>query len=416
MKINKQNCTIVFVIYLIIIYSCSSKDSTSKIAYLSSKQENSTYTTTVNIPQNLDSLTFDYNKQLTDIKYVKLETTDKCLIGNINKLLVTETGFVIADYYIANAVFFFDSTGRFLNKIASGDSPDSPENIKDIAYNDKTDILYMYDAQQSTTYCYSGNGHFLRKNIINNVFCNRIACLDDSLILFYSPAQKSIGGLNNYELAIGDSVGNIKYTVFENFKEILTDYDYNHNIATYGNNTFYSQKFSKYIFQITKNPVEIFPRFKLNFQGKNSIVDKVTPATTVEDIKQLLQANNYNFDGQILPVNNTFYFGCYKKFANLGIFYSAETGNILGGNIASKTEIQDTIKVEYYTYPIAASGNQFISIMNPGTIVKSEQAFEKSRKLMHIPPPLREKQLSKILEAMDENDNPVLMLYKIKHF
>jgi len=353
---------------------------------------------------------------LTDIRYVKLETKNNCLIGNINKILATRNGFVVADYYISNSIFFFDKTGRFINKVALKGSGRSIKSLKDIAYNYDNNTVYIYDNIGSAIYCYDENGTYLNRYPVKNIYFRRIAYLGDSLLLFYHPSLKERGGLNNYELCIGDVSGNIKYKAFERKQESGDGFDYNFSITTEGSDVYYSRRFSKYIYKIAKDSLAIFPGIRLDFPENKSVIDKVTESTTLPELKLLLSADNYNFDGEILSVNNVLYTGIYKKSMNMGVFYSEKNGRIAGGHLVSRLSINDTANAEYYSYPIASSNNEFISVMNPDVIVKSEQNFERSRKAMHIPVPHRERQLDAIMSTMRVDDNPVLVLYKIKPF
>src|SRR5690606_33642192 len=54
---------------------------------------------------------------IDSIRYVMLETTDECLIGNISELYVDGQFIFIVDNTIFESVFVFDESGHFLNKI-----------------------------------------------------------------------------------------------------------------------------------------------------------------------------------------------------------------------------------------------------------------------------------------------------------
>lgn len=61
----------------------------------------------------------EYKMKLSEIvdsiKYIPLETNDKSLLGDIDRIIVTEDGnYLIADKEIASAVFLFTSQGQFV--------------------------------------------------------------------------------------------------------------------------------------------------------------------------------------------------------------------------------------------------------------------------------------------------------------
>jgi hypothetical protein len=404
-----------YLFFVALCFSSCWNSSFNNVTEIVAKGETSG-TKIVDIPAGLGSQPFDYNKVLADIRYVKLETNDNCLVGHIDKILSIKNGYVIADYYLSNSVFFFDKTGKFIAKVKVSESSNSPGEIKDITYNYKTRTVYLYDNKKSTIYSYDENGTYLKKNKMGKLYFSRLINIGDSSFIFYSPSLRSSGGLNNSELAFGDITGKVKYRAFDRRHQLMRDFDYNYTLAPSKDGAFYSQKFSKYIYEISANPINIFPRFKLNFAGNNSLIDKVSASTSSQDLKMLLTSDNYNFDGEVLSCDDILYIGIKQKAMDVGVFYSPKSNKIIGGYPSSILSVGDTSKIEYYKYPIASSGEEFISVLDPEYIVKNEHIFDSLRKVINTPAPIRDKVFNSIIESMNPNENPVLVLYKVKAF
>ncbi len=401
---------------IVLMYSCTFNEQGSGIAELIPKPAGREPVKEINIPEHLDTMSFDYNKNLTDVRYVKLESRKDCLIGKVDKVIATRNGFVIADYFVSNAVFFFDSVGQLKKKLSLSESNSFPRMVRDIAYNYDNNTVYLYDDKTMAIGCYKESGEFIRRYKADQFYFRRFSYMGDSLFLIYRPFYTQTNSLNAYELIVSDLEWNIKYKMFPDKKEFQDDFDYNYNVASENGKNYYSRKFSDYIYEISSDTASVFPAFKFNFASKNTMNRQVLPSSNSREVVKLLSANNYFFDGLVLSTNAYDYVGVSKKSGMLGVFYSRKTGKIMGGNTIANRAVTDTSYVEYFTYPVATVNNQFISLMMPDLFVKSEQVFTKSRKELRMKPPIREKNLQQIMNTTKADDNPVLIIYTIKPF
>ncbi|WP_289745380.1 6-bladed beta-propeller [uncultured Bacteroides sp.] len=70
-------------------------------------------------------LTIDLNKipavpfdsLMDDVKFVRLQTDERCLIGVVNQMVCTDDYIFVMDREMAKSVFCFDMQGRFVRKI-----------------------------------------------------------------------------------------------------------------------------------------------------------------------------------------------------------------------------------------------------------------------------------------------------------
>lgn len=79
------------------------------------------------------------------IYYIPLETQDDYLIGNIDKLIVTDKTFYVLDKNISTATYCFNSEGKFIRKIGNRGASDK-EYISITDINLYNGDIYIWDA------------------------------------------------------------------------------------------------------------------------------------------------------------------------------------------------------------------------------------------------------------------------------
>lgn len=130
--------------------------------------------------------------EITDsIVYVPLETNDQCLIGSIDKLLVTDDhNYIVVDKDIAASVFLFDSNGSFIRKIGNrGEAKNEYLTLEDVTY--ENDQIYIWDSAQKKVLVYSAKGSFIQ-HFRFDYTAHSLCCLGKDLFAFccgYTPNQ-----------------------------------------------------------------------------------------------------------------------------------------------------------------------------------------------------------------------------------
>ncbi|OJV31775.1 MAG: hypothetical protein BGO29_01270 [Bacteroidales bacterium 36-12] len=103
-------------------------------------------------------------------RFVKLKTTDNCLIREIEKIDFDDDKMFIRDRN--NKVFVFDNKGVFLNEIGHvGSGPDEQLGIYDFFLDRKMKQINIFDMLKSTIYFYTYTGELIdSKKLDNNLF------------------------------------------------------------------------------------------------------------------------------------------------------------------------------------------------------------------------------------------------------
>lgn len=112
----------------------------------------------IDVPLRRDNHEIKMSVFVDSISYIPLETNDKCLIGSVGKIVVTENNYYIIDKNITCSILCFDKLGKFVRKIGErGVAPGQYVEITDV--NVYKDRVYLWDCSMGKLFVYSANGH-----------------------------------------------------------------------------------------------------------------------------------------------------------------------------------------------------------------------------------------------------------------
>ncbi|MCG8474307.1 MAG: 6-bladed beta-propeller, partial [Cytophagales bacterium] len=110
-------------------------------------------------------------KKADSVKFIPLETSEDCLIGNVDKFMVSEERIFVADMKIGNALFIFDNEGRLIKKYAAHGKGSKEFQGKIQDFDVKDQIFLVTDAHE--VICLSLDGDFKWKKSAGRVFSTR---------------------------------------------------------------------------------------------------------------------------------------------------------------------------------------------------------------------------------------------------
>lgn len=211
----------------IFFYSCSNRDSNDVIPG----------TVDVTNLENVDEIKFDdINKQpvglysdfFSDVRYVALQKTDDAIVGNIDKLMVTNNEDLLIFDYKNKSVLLFDSIGTYKNRIGvRGHSTNEYIEPLDVVYDDKQNQVIIYDNAKRCLMYYDMYGNYLN-SIKLNEFIDCFEVLDDlHLVLYYGYKESGKNDIN-YNYRIIDKKGNTikEYAPFDKTMGRITMFPY----------------------------------------------------------------------------------------------------------------------------------------------------------------------------------------------
>lgn len=125
------------------------------------------------------------------ILYIPLETNNECLIGSVDKIIVTDNDYYIIDKDVTCSILCFEKSGKFVRKISErGVAPGQYVKITDV--NVREDKIYIWDCSLRKLFIFSTDGYFERE-IKTNYWADSFFVLDDSWVAFcgdYKPNKE----------------------------------------------------------------------------------------------------------------------------------------------------------------------------------------------------------------------------------
>lgn len=117
------------------------------------------------------------------IHYVALETTSDCLLGNIDKMIITEHGeYVMVDMNKAKSIYVFDENGRFKCRIGSrGQGPNEYMSLTDVSYYENK--VYVWDSASEKILEYGLDNSFVASYSFTHTAYS-MACIGDGKFAF----------------------------------------------------------------------------------------------------------------------------------------------------------------------------------------------------------------------------------------
>ena len=191
--------------------------------------------------------------RLNQIKFIPLETTLECLIGNADKILIKNDKIYVADFDMTSILFVFDLTGKFLAKIAKkGQGPGEYLMFNDFDVQANGDI-YMLDGSSNKVRVYDKSGEYLRE--IKMDFRAMNFCLYENKIYLsrISAPERNISvSLAVYDMADGTTDFILQNGGFSTSLKLPT---FSYGFYSSPSNIYCSPQFSPIIYSIGKDGV-----------------------------------------------------------------------------------------------------------------------------------------------------------------
>lgn len=400
--------------YLVIIFfllvgllGCSHKKSDNKSA----------------INENMDLYVVDLDKVVKSDKVnlssyfqraemIVLETSEECLIGNVNKITVLDDLILVMDSERSESVFVFDREGRFKHKIGErGMGPGEYINLWDATIDRENMEIYIFDNSNNRMNRYDLNsGRFINSVVVNrdNYAPPYIQYANGKIytsILSYTEMKDSYL-LQEIDMVTGDP------TSF-----FLSSFDYNrgwHGNFVRKEGFFYSDIIgnSKYVQMFMDTIISIEKDSRI----MPYLVVKTKKWITKEDINELINSKNNNgmLSYQILSEKNLVYnIHQYVESNDIICFQIMNNGDleyVVYDKNSNQTQVIDLFKDD-----LVFSGDFFIF---PSFLFADENGFYSYVRTEQIPRLLdvahsggiNPKFKDEILN-LSEDSNPILIYY-----
>jgi hypothetical protein len=358
---------------------------------------------TIDLNPFLKISTLDLCAVIESVSYIPLETTDESLVSEVECILVTDTHIYIRDTYMGGSVLIFSREGKFINHIKRGQGPAEILNLKDIAFDKENQELVVYHYKMLSFYTPDGE-YKRRERIPFNAFSFSITP-DGYLFRAVNGVDNShMGYSETFQVLMTDktfkliSVG-IPYIYSKDLSYGIRDYTH-----AAGENINFTVDFNDTVYQYVNNK-KVKAKYCLDFSSKRFPENLLKEFSTDDFFRLSKEKNYYYFEGTYVENSSHEYFQLSNRHTRIEtlIFRDKKSGNVLAGTTLSYFQIAPVIEL-----PIASKDSLFIGCFQPHDIDTFKSLLADS-KMVSAGDRIKLKQLR-------EDDNPVLVIFKLKNF
>ena len=367
-------------------------------------------------PKNEDMNHFDLSPYLDSIKFVKLEFTDESIIGKITKSVIYEDRIYILDDQ-TNSLFIFDMEGKYIHKISDvGQGPGEYIQLDFFDIDRENKQIVLTDLMAYWIMRYDMEGNFLYRKEIP-VWCEGVSVLPNNGIVLYANFRNNSEKLSQeYNLIFLDSLMNIKKTYFPYNSK---DFDLSRSPSSslrgqfyaFENNLYFSFPWGNRVYLLSGD--SIVNKYQFNFG------DDILPIENpVNPELFTIRLTKGRYNGLMTPLmeNERVLFFSMRTNLNLpylfsySVIYSKESGNQIS---SFSLAFEDAFFSSSF---LTGYGPWIVSEIQSDFLVNWKESYIKNLKNKTTPIGRFTKELLAFTDELTEEDNPVLMFYKLNPF
>jgi len=376
-------------------------------------QINSDYIIHLNInPEKDKEVNFLLSEIAKQVKYIKLETNEKCVIAWIKKLLIDgENVFIASHQGVVSRLFLFSSDGKFINEIGSpGRGPGEFSTVLDFTLNKVKRIIYILDTS-GKIFLYDYSGKYLNTLKLDT---RPTSILYSNEALFLFTAWPDYGFNKGYGIEIKQLAGNKKDIFLLNREQIkapkqqqgvMVDHNYFYGVDKDGIICFLDAKFDT-LYHIDPN-YEIKPKMLINLIKKMPR-DLFTVEESLEARKTHNLASRY-----IIAGNYIFFSLITADQISYSYRFNISSGELLKHNISKdKNYITNDFDggLSFKPEGLADEGVLY-SALDCDKLKEHLANSNQNKKPSKL---IKTTDLLKLVQNSDYSDNPVIMFVILK--
>lgn len=410
-------------IALPLLMSCTSKPSSKQVQEESKPQEKSFYT--IDLLKDFsgsDNQTLLLSDIVEDVEYVKLETTDDCLLAGTARVFITNDDIYTLNKYSDEKLLRFDrKTGKFISQIGSiGQGP--KEMINPCFVFAKDSLVYVTSTSTDKVYVYTNENQFIRsvpfckdRSSFEDGVGQTISVIDHQYIVRHPGQLQSKLNYNQYIAAEVIDMNSNRLFAMRDTSDvygIMLTLDWDPVRWYYkGNINFYNEP-DRTVYAVTKD--SIIPRYHFNL-GDNKWPVK-SEKLTMEYVKHIKFKSFRETEDYLYLYWNQREKGYFARF----------------NKKTEKLDVQEQDKLWGRTWILKVPGLKndidgcnlnvdFIRLMDEQSSIMvmisstgKEDYIKVLKESQDVKFPEKRQQLLKLLEEMGEEDNQILAIYKLR--
>lgn len=416
----------IFSLLVFILLSCSTNESINQLRPLNTKvtdltntidivedipilKEIRTEVKTIHVPKKAGEESYSINNLITDCKIIPLETTDKCLIGEITKLCSDKNLFVVFDKR-NQSVFRFSSKGHFLGNIGGkGRGPKEFTELCDVSLDKKRKEICLLDLGGRKIMYYNYSGVFLREESM--YYYTQIEFSEDKMILNTGIAQNEMAPVLDYSRLVVSSKGNqrplYKGFTFPGNQRNNFNWAKPAPLQTCKNQVFYSHVLSDTLWQIKNN--YCIARYVLDFPERNALFTKNEQDNMTSELYSSKIKNNRYFVNNILMTKDFLLADIGDKEQSIPLIYCVSSGNVKYNKLIITHSSDESLTSFLHTgvFHFTFNDTQLVTVVQPFDVYKNKKYYE------GVPLP---KQTVDFINKINKEDNPILLISTLRKF
>ena len=366
----------------------------------------------IQVPNGTSNYPLEYTKT-----YIPLETTEECLIGNIDKIIDSDTCLYIADFD-NNNVFRFGRSGCFINSFTKkGRGPGECVGICDFYVDQNNNEVCILDLRGMKLLYYSLDGKYLRETPFYYHY-NEFALSGDYLWIYTGMNDNhDCAVVNQYELirAKKDQTPLAKALPYP--KDYVRESpDILHHIITVGNINYFTHALNDTIWQATSDG-KLEAKFVFKVDNNDYIFKPKDMHHITSERMQEIESNTDIPRFQFATKDFVYAYVKQKGRRQLEpMIYSRNTGHILYKcdfslyvqNLRDDPcgPCLEDIQINSLDLDFALQDGSLVRILQPARILE-----------LHKDPKSYLNKADRLLyNSLNEEDNPVLVLFHLKPF
>jgi len=342
---------------------------------------------------------------IDECSYIPLETNKEALIAIFTQIQIHRDKIYIMDRLRGEGLFIYSLDGKFIRKLGQkGGGSQEYGKISGFAIKKDGDYMVVYDSWKSRMMFYDLDGNFIRsKDLLFNE-SSSFALLPSNTILSISDSHEHnvhLGDFNRYRLIFSDTtMSNYKFGFeFDNNANLSIGWS---NLYYYNGEYIYYPQFTNSIYSVSDTLIREKYRIDCSNIFSQFDINKITQFKSSEEFYEYWNAtaNLYPF---IAENSHHLFFTVANQTIKYTYFYDKTNHKSVGFETMDfdgdfLVNFQDDI----YNY-----GDYFLGIAPVNKLFELKDERQKSGN------PLSKK-ISKMIDSLKDDDNDILVLFKLK--
>ncbi len=405
------NPLLLIIVLLVLILSCSNRGAHNsmftaeeihalQLNHTQTLKVDSSVITNIDLNSFLNNNKFDFESLIKNIQIIPLETTSESLLGNIYKVILTDSLSYIFDDFKGGGIVIFDRSGKFIKRIPHGEGPGELFNLYDVAYDDVNKQLVAY--QHPFLMFFTVDGKFIEQRKVPFGFYNFMITPGGYIFKTLDGyGNEHLDSHQNKTLLVTNKEFELKYAGLPVF-HINANYGGYCYLYANNNNIRITQNYGDTIYRYDVQREHLEALYVIDYH------EKKLPTELLEyqgrEFRNKLQRNDYYyFIGEYLETytHHAFFLRNDYRGTQTIVYRNKKTGHLIGGAEACF----DLTEIPSIAFPKSVFKNSFISVYYPN---ENMRLLDNSSVLSS-----KDKQ---IVMNLKEDDNPVLILFQLKDF